>query len=103
MLAKVPMDNDLITAYGSFPSFGIRPILAELQYIIDAGDNSKKGGKRKAKASSSEVQATNVQHHEMEDTTHTLEPLTLEPTMKVTSLTSSCAPTSDIFYSIIQE
>lgn len=54
MLENVPPDNTIIRAYRKFPSSGVRPIPTELQKIIDEGNKPSRGGKRKAKATTSE-------------------------------------------------
>lgn len=57
MLDRVPMDNAIVGAYHTLPSYGARPIIKEFQKILEELNKPKKGGKRKGKASSSEFVA----------------------------------------------
>lgn len=54
MLEKVLTDNNLIREYCSLSCSGLLPILVELQWVLDVGEKSKRGVKRKGKASTSE-------------------------------------------------
>lgn len=55
LLEKVPLDNAIIRAYRKSSLFSVRPIPAELQKIIDEGDEPKRVRKRKTKAATLET------------------------------------------------
>lgn len=44
MLARVPMDSDIIQAWRQITKFGAKEISLALQAILDVGDAPKRGG-----------------------------------------------------------
>lgn len=58
MLGKVPSDNAIVNKYRKQPTSGVCPKSCELRKAIKEGNKTKRGGKRKLKAATSEVVST---------------------------------------------
>lgn len=48
ILENVPLDNAIVRVYHKLPSFGVRPMPADIRQLIDESNKMKRGGKRKA-------------------------------------------------------
>ncbi|CAI9264306.1 unnamed protein product [Lactuca saligna] len=58
MFEKIPLENSIIREYHNFPCSGVHPIPAELQKINNEGNKPNRGGKRKAKETTSKIVKT---------------------------------------------
>lgn len=58
MLDRVPLYNVIVSEYRNKPSSSAHPMTEEFQKILEELNNPKQGGKRKTKASSSDVVKT---------------------------------------------